>query len=860
MPIEEFTPESLAAAVRKLFELNHYKVGGPVKLHGAEIDLVATRINDPFSNPVYLEVTVEYVDNAKYGKDMTKLSMVREQKPDAHLLIVSSQGFSLPVKERAEATRVRTLTYTELFAQFEQFEPYVRHVVGDSALASELKKLDEIYEEPLFEDQVGKDKATAYLSRWRDNPQGQSGWLIVVGEYGTGKTALTKVLQHRWMKDYQLDPGLPIPLRIELREFSRQFDARGLLHHFLDHNRLGHIPVDFVNSLIARGRVILILDGYDEMAQYLLGRERRACLEALAELSAGGARGILTSRPNYFTENEELHVYEILYSSLKTDQFYLGRDVTALLEREASIDRLLEQFHLSRFERSLQDLNGEQTETLVERILGHDKQGQHAVLRILRSIFRTVGVGDSKSLSGKPVIISYLLEIVEDLKGGSGTKLIGQGGQLTEWRVYQLIVDHLMIRDLKRAPEFTPSARRHFLHKLSIYLSKADHSQISEPEFRDLISKEFGRELRRHDAETRVQLVERYFADLRSSATLTRSAESDRAGWRFSHNSLREYLVAEYLLESLDSGSIVQEQVPISDAMRLFAASQEEPDLNRLMERLASHWGERASVRGLGQCLALLWDGLLPLFSSSEDPVKECLSAICGRSLALNGIDMNRFRISRLQKPSDLSHGNFSESNLAAVDFSGANLSAADFTYSTLDGVSFAEAELRGARFYGSTIEDADLAGAKLAGASFQGVAANEITILVEGQGDKLLRRLEGLDALGFLKYAGAVTDPLPLSAVLKHHPKFSIAEKIMEKLAEQTIRQRRGVEHRGEARRDVRFAHQFVDYLENQNLIRVIRRRNELIEVTDRGREVFRRFKESQEIPREVIEFLGKE
>ena len=343
----------------------------------------------------------------------------------------------------------------------------------------------------------------------------------------------------------------------------------------------------------------------------------------------------------------------------------------------------------------------------------------------------------------------------------------------------------------------------------------------------------------------------------RSSATLTRSAESDRAGWRFSHNSLREFLVAEYLLESLDAGSVMQEQVPISDAMRLFAASQEEPDLRRLMERLASHWSERVSVRGLGQCLILLWDGLLPLFSGSEDPARACLSANCGRSLALNGIDLNRFRISSLEQPSDLSHGNFSESNLAAVDFSGANLSTANFTYSTLDAVSFAEVELRDARFYGSTIEDANLVGARLVGASFQGVAANEITILVESQGDKHLRRLEGLDALGFLKYAGAVTDPLPLSAVLKHHPKFSIAEKIMEKLAEQTIRQRRGIEQRGEARRDVKFAHQFVDYLEHQNLIRVIRRRRELIEVTDHGREVFRRFKESHEIPKEIVEFL---
>jgi uncharacterized protein YjbI with pentapeptide repeats len=853
-----FSPELLVAAVRKLFELNHYEVNGPVQVHGAEIDLIANRINDPFGSSLYLEVTVEYVDNDKYGKDMTKLSMVRENEPDATLLIVSSRGFSLPVKERAKATRITTITYAELFARFEQFDRYLSHVVGESTLATELRRLNDIYEEPWFEDKAGKDQATSYLSHWRDNLQDNSGWLIVVGEYGTGKTALTKILQHRWMMDYQKNPGLPIPIRIELREFSRQFDASGLLHHFLDHNRLSHISIDFVSSLIAQGRVILILDGYDEMAQYLLSRERRACLEALASLSAGGARGILTSRPNYFTENEELHVFDILYSSLKPDRFYQGRDARALLEREASVDRLLEQFQLSRFERALQDLNEPQTESLVKRILSHDEQGQKSVLRILRSIFRTAGEGDSKSLSGKPVIISYLLNIVEDLKEGSEARFAGSGGQLTEWRVYQMIIDNLMNRDFHRAPELAPPVRRSFLHKLSIYLSRADHPNIYEAEFRDLISKEFDRELRRFDSDTKAQQVEKLFADLRSSATLTRSAE--HAGWRFSHNSLREFLVAEYVLERLDAGSVVQDHLPISDAMRLFAASRDEADLRRLMEGLASHWSKRGTIRGLGQCLALLWNGLRLLFSGSADPTRACLSAVCGRSLALNGIDLNRFTMSRPEQPSDLSHGNFSETNLAAVDFSGANLASADFSHAVLDAVNFSEADLHDAIFYGSTIEDANLKGAKVSGASFKGVAVEDISILVEGDGDEHLRRLEGLDALGFLKYEGGATDTLPVSAVLKHHPKFSIAEKIMEKLAEQSIRQRRGVEQRGEARRDVRFAHRFVDYLESQNLIRVTRRRKELIEVTDRGRAEFGRFKELREIPPVVITFFESE
>ncbi len=111
-----------------------------------------------------------------------------------------------------------------------------------------------------------------------------------------------------------------------------------------------------MQSLIRSGRVVLLLDGYDEMAQYLNNRERRACLEALADLSSGGARGIITSRPNYFTETEELQVFEILYDSLKASSQYLAL-ANDILEKERKIDSLLAQQFIDRFERSLKDLN-----------------------------------------------------------------------------------------------------------------------------------------------------------------------------------------------------------------------------------------------------------------------------------------------------------------------------------------------------------------------------------------------------------------------------------------------------------------------------------------------------------------------
>jgi len=302
--------------------------------------------------------------------------------------------------------------------------------------------------------------------------------LIIVGEYGTGKTALTKILLKRWMQEYQHNTLLPMPFRIELRDFTRQFDARSLLHHFLDTNGLGHLPLDFLSSLISSGRVVLLLDGYDEMAQYMHARERRVCLQALAELAKGGAKGILTSRPSYFTEAEELQIIDNLYRSIENRR-QLSKRTETLLERERTIDALLQSQFLSRYERSLQDLSSDQTEALVHRVLAHDIVARDVVLGILRRVFRSVDAGgDIRSLSGKPVIITYILELAEEFKEGDRQVA---GEPLSEWQIYELIVQKLMERDFRRSDILLPEQRLAFLEQLSVWLSKSVCVKVRRP-------------------------------------------------------------------------------------------------------------------------------------------------------------------------------------------------------------------------------------------------------------------------------------------------------------------------------------------------------------------------------------------
>ena len=540
-----------------------------------------------YMSTAHIEATVEYVSVEKYGKDATKFLLLSRKEPSANLLCVSSQGFTASVKERASESGVVTFTYNELFAKFEKFTPYLEKVLRDSAL----QKLTQNYEEPLFNDSKGTDSATKWLNFWKGYAPEEAKWLIVLGEYGTGKTSLTKVLQYRWLTEYHQDPSAPIPVRIELRNFSRQFDSNGLLHHFLDTNSLGHVPLEFMIHLIRTGRVILLLDGYDEMAQFMNTRERRACLSALAELAKDGAKGILTSRPNYFSATEELNVFETLYRKLEQQKYHLSTADAETINHERNIDNLVVRYVLDRYERNLQDLTPDQTESLVKRSINNNPVGQQVVLAILNKVFRDEISGGKQALSGKPVIIAYLLELVAELQRDETVLTVDN---LTEWEVYKLIVDRLMLRDFTRSP-LSPTERRRALHALAIVLSSRGVVIASEAAFMQIIDDQFGQELRRLPPEDRRTRRIELFEDLRSSATLTRASGSKEEGWVFSHNSLREFLAVENYIDGLLIRNPLAIRVPISEAMRSFVSSMHHERIVDAWNVLGEFWARRTT-------------------------------------------------------------------------------------------------------------------------------------------------------------------------------------------------------------------------------------------------------------------------
>jgi uncharacterized protein YjbI with pentapeptide repeats len=226
----------------------------------------------------------------------------------------------------------------------------------------------------------------------------------------------------------------------------------------------------------------------------------------------------------------------------------------------------------------------------------------------------------------------------------------------------------------------------------------------------------------------------------------------------------------------------------------------------------------------------------------------------------MRNIDLSRISFRNEDSGSWLRGSDFSGSGLWSVDFGGADLTASNFHSTVMDGVSFAGANLSEAVFSGAVFIDTDFSATNVEDADLSAVKPEDISIIVETRASPRKEAASGLEALGWLRFLGARTANICDYYVYKHYPSFPIVDKIVSKLQGSSLHQRRGLEQRGTAHRDVAFARSFVRLLEAERLIHTPRNRKDLVEVTEIGREVFSRFGEGVPLPQFITRCLDTE
>lgn len=238
---------------------------------------------------------------------------------------------------------------------------------------------------------------------WLQDPRGR--FVVILGDNGTGKTFLLRQLARRIAAD---DPGI-FPILIQMRSLERSHSLEELLSQHFGRLGMDFSPAKF-RYMLEQGRVILLADGFDELAVRTTYHEAARQFDTLLQAGVGAAKVVITSRRQHFSSDEEAGMH------VGTVGTVAGRKIGLL----QPFDR------------------GQIDEFLKRSCAGAEMASWR--LKLIERVETLMG------LSENPRLLRFVVDLpqgkLEDAAGGRGTVRLAE--------IYQLLLDRWLVNEEQR--------------------------------------------------------------------------------------------------------------------------------------------------------------------------------------------------------------------------------------------------------------------------------------------------------------------------------------------------------------------------------------------------------------------------
>jgi predicted NACHT family NTPase len=607
---------------------------------------------------------------------------VKTQKTDEGWLVTARRISKAARKEvdKPENRHLDCYTFDELIDVDADFSGYIdwlanevqrRQIDGKYVpLGCTKAELDSVNKRQIDASYYGEEDGwiDGYIDLWMDDPAKEH--ISVLGEFGTGKTwfafhyAWTALQRYQQAKERGTQrPRLP--LIITLRDYAKALNVENVLagFFFTQHNiRLNSEVFDQLNRM---GKLLLIFDGFDEMAAKCDRQQTINNFWELAKVIVPGAKVILTCRTEHFPEAKEGRA--LLNAELQAS--------TANLSGETPQFEVLE----------LAAFDDEQ----IRQVLSHQADAE--------TVAQVMNNPQLLDLARRPVMAELILESLPDIQAGKPVDMS---------RVYLYAVRRKMERDIKAERTFTSLADKlFFLCELSWEMLSTDQMSLNYRLFPDRIRRLFGAAVQAEKD------LDHWHYDMMGQTMLIRNAEGDYSP---AHRSLLEFFVAYKLAAEL--GVLPADFTELSQAQLYLNNSVESVNYtwSRYFNRQADNAGDLVPIpalkgfvsESLGQVLnsfgrepltKAVMDLLVPMLAKTEfvgevkSRLLEILEATKGKTEAEVGyVGGNAATVlvkvdNAALEGRDLSGAvikgaDFSNASLRRVNFAGANLSESNFT------------------------------------------------------------------------------------------------------------------------------------------------------------------------------------
>ncbi|MEO1375325.1 MAG: NACHT domain-containing protein, partial [Cyanobacteria bacterium J06635_10] len=509
-----------------------------------------------------------------------------------------------------------------------------------------------------------------YIDRWLDDPAKEH--ISILGEFGTGKTWFA--LHYAWIalqryKDAQhRGVQLPrLPLVIPLRDYAKAVSVESLFSEFFF--RQYKIPIPHYDAFIQlnrMGKLLLIFDGFDEMAARINRQDMINNFWELAKVVVPGAKVILTCRTEHFPEAQE------------------GR---ALLNAE--------------LQASIANLTGETPQFEVLELEKFDDNQIRQVLSLqTESATVDIVMGNSQllDLARRPVLTELILEALPDIAAGKPVDMS---------RVYLYAVKRKMERDIKAERTFTSLAdKMYFLCELAWEMLSTDQMSLNYRLFPDRIRRLFG------SAVEEEKDLDHWQYDMMGQTMLIRNADGD---YTPAHRSLLEFFVAYKFAAELgvladDFTELVKAQFCLDEnavtvdyswssyfSPQLNETARSLPPLKKFtsepLEKLKETFGRSPLTKAVIDLIVGMVDDNESLIKVIEETrgKKDSEVAYIGGNAATLAVKVDKAGLEGKDLSGAVVRGaDFSDASLSSVDFAGANLGESVFARDLGDFLSVA--------------------------------------------------------------------------------------------------------------------------------------------------------------------------
>jgi hypothetical protein len=687
----------LVAKVSNLFRITGHKVDTSVKINHREIDVRAEETQGLVRKIILIECA-DYnkpVGVQKIQDDFQKLRSAKEAlKDNAVIMHVSTNGYTSDASGYALENGIPAFHIQDLSNQLINFDDYVHAVENDKIRSIIIREYqpNKIY----FEQSPGSSRgALTFLKKWLNS---DIQWITLLGDYGVGKSWTLKRFLYELIEAYKGNPvDTPLPFYIPLQNFTKAFDFQNLILRTFQLYGLGGVYYSAFEYLMFEGKIVFLLDSFDEMAQHLSRDVIRENLKELLICLGHNSKAIMASRPNYFEGRAE----RLLVVEKNGTIEWHPLDKAEQARMNALSRSIRDSLAKTKFAR-IHDLSIEQRKKLFQIVLGKDSLAYQRLIQLLDQ-FQNLG-----NMSQRAVIARLLTTVAETLAYEKeavtidGVPLLPEHVQnINQAKIFEIVVHNLLHRDMNIG-SLGATKRLFFLRSFALYLQRMGHSAFASPEeIRKFVQDIFNDDLRKSDMPQ--QLLENYYRTCRRHSGLTTEGQfrdtsgiidmpvdeldaESRVG--FSHNSLREYLVSEAFADFLENDKLYpfMDEVVISDLIGDFFIC-----LTEYKEELINHLSNKFKNNENQKVKEILFKFIYYFIRKDRNT----FISLLGKPPYISDLDISGFDLSGLP----LRDGEMSNCLALDTDFRKSDLKSASFDNTILENVMFDDAVLTDADF-----------------------------------------------------------------------------------------------------------------------------------------------------------------